>query len=137
VSEHDPSGLGHESRDIRVRPVVLAFVALLVIAGVVHFLMYVVLVGFTAREARRSEAASPLAATYGMKAPPEPRLQVAPRDDLQRLRAAEDALLHSYAWVDREKGVARFPIDRAIEILASRGLPAAAAPSAEAAGGTP
>ncbi len=121
-----PTGLGHESRDVRIRPIVIAFVVLFVIAVVTHGLMYGVLYGFTAREERRSEPASPLAATYGRQAPPAPRLQVAPAADLGRLRAREDALLHGYSWADRDAGVVRIPIERAIELLASRGLPSAA-----------
>jgi hypothetical protein len=39
------------------------------------------------------------------------------------MQAAEDSLLKSYGWIDRERGIVRIPIDRAIEILAQRGLP--------------
>ncbi len=41
-------------------------------------------------------------------------------------------MLKSYGWIDRDKGVVRIPIDRAIEILAERGLPVRAAKSAPA-----
>lgn len=41
----------------------------------------------------------------------------------KQLRATEDAILTTYGWVDREKGVVRIPIDRAIDLLAQRGLP--------------
>lgn len=132
ATEHAPTGLGHEPRDIRARPILLAFVALGITALLVQGLMYVVLARFTANDMRVSEPASPLAATYGMKAPPEPRLQVAPRDDLAGLHAREDALLHGYAWVDRQAGVARIPIDRAIEILAAGGGKGAAGADAAA-----
>ena len=56
--------------------------------------------------------------------PPEPRLQVSPILDLQQMRAAEDRILNSYGWVDRSAGTVRIPIDRAMDILAQRGLPA-------------
>ena len=55
---------------------------------------------------------------------PEPDLQVASSRDYQEMRAAEEAQLHSYRWVDREAGIAAIPIKRAMEILVSRGLPA-------------
>jgi len=42
---------------------------------------------------------------------------------LKQLRATEDAILTTYGWVDREKGIVRIPIDRAIDLLATRGLP--------------
>jgi hypothetical protein len=58
--------------------------------------------------------------------PPEPRLQSAPITDLKEMRAAEDKLLNGYGWVDQAHGVVRVPIDRAIEMLAQRGLPSRA-----------
>jgi hypothetical protein len=64
---------------------------------------------------------------------PTPRLQ---EDDVQDMRQqlfGEEARLQSYGWVDKDSGEARIPIDRAMELLAARGLPvrgtAAAAPS--------
>ncbi|HWC97468.1 MAG TPA: hypothetical protein VG456_11975 [Candidatus Sulfopaludibacter sp.] len=58
------------------------------------------------------------------KLPPAPRLEETPILDLQEMRAAEDQVLNSYAWVDKQNGVVRIPIDRAIDLLAQRGLPA-------------
>ena len=57
------------------------------------------------------------------KLPPEPRLQQAPITDLNEMRAAEDKILNSYGWIDQAHGVVRVPIDRAIDLLAARGLP--------------
>ncbi len=48
--------------------------------------------------------------------PPAPRLQTDPIGELEALRAEEDALLGSYGWVDRDAGIARIPIERAIEL---------------------
>src|SRR5580658_7051070 len=56
--------------------------------------------------------------------PPEPRLEVTPDIDLQEMRAAEDQVLNNYAWLDQQNGIVRLPIDRAIELIAQRGLPA-------------
>jgi len=55
--------------------------------------------------------------------PPMPRLQSAPITDLQDMRAAENQILTGYGWVDQAHGVVRIPIDRAIDLLAQRGLP--------------
>jgi hypothetical protein len=60
---------------------------------------------------------------------PEPDLQVASSRDYQEMRAAEDAQLRSYRWVDRDAGIAAIPIERAMEILAGRGLPAQKSPA--------
>lgn len=56
--------------------------------------------------------------------PPLPRLQSAPIEDLKEMRAAEDKILGGYGWVDQQHGIVRIPIDRAIDMLAQRGLPA-------------
>jgi hypothetical protein len=60
--------------------------------------------------------------------PPEPRLQNSPFDDLKRLQAEEEKALSSYGWVDRKAGIARIPIERALEIASQGGLPPAPAP---------
>ena len=39
------------------------------------------------------------------------------------MRAREDAVLTTYGWVDRNTGVARIPIERAMDLLVERGLP--------------
>lgn len=57
--------------------------------------------------------------------PPNPLLQsnVTKLTDMYELRAKERQVLSTTAWVDREKGVVRIPIDRAIELVAQRGIP--------------
>ena len=55
---------------------------------------------------------------------PEPRLQVDAPNELRQMRAAEEAALNSYGWVDKEAGVVKIPVDRAMEVLAKKGLPA-------------
>ncbi len=58
--------------------------------------------------------------------PPPPRLQTNAAHDLRGLRDREDAILNSYGWVDQKAGIARIPIDRAIDAVARQGLPARA-----------
>jgi protein SCO1/2 len=62
-----------------------------------------------------------------------PGLQVAPQNDLQALQSTERSHLSGYIWLDRESGVVRIPIDRAMQLVAERGLPVAtqAAPAPE------
>jgi hypothetical protein len=47
--------------------------------------------------------------------------------DIADLHAREDLLLDHYSWVDRSQGKVRIPIERAMELLAQRGLPQAQA----------
>ena len=52
---------------------------------------------------------------------PQPALQKAPQSDLRQFEAEQRAALSGYAWVDRNKGIARIPIEDAMRIIAERG----------------
>lgn len=59
---------------------------------------------------------------------PSPRLQTDDgNQDLTDLHQREDLLLNNYSWVNQSKGTVRIPIDRAMELIAQRGLPVAPA----------
>lgn len=120
------TGGGHETRDVSARPVVLAGVGLLVLLLATSAGAWWLLAHYQAREARRSPPASPLAREYGRAEPPAPRLQTDPLADLRALRAEEDARLFGYGWVDRDAGIVRIPIERAIDLLAERAAAARA-----------
>jgi hypothetical protein len=96
-------------------------IGLVVMTAVVLLVAYWLFDNFAARWAKLQVPPSPLAETR--QPPPEPRLQVVPAQDLQQMRAAEEAVLSSYGWVDEAAGFIRMPIDRAIELLLARGLP--------------
>ena len=93
-------------------------------AIVVHVAILLLFNFFDSRARQQAAAAYPLATQQGERLPPEPRLQTEPREDLAALRTREDATLSSYGWVDRNAGVVRIPIDRAMELTLQRGLPA-------------
>ncbi|HEY3704030.1 MAG TPA: hypothetical protein VGL22_03160 [Terracidiphilus sp.] len=62
---------------------------------------------------------------------PTPRLQSDSGDggqDLTDLHAREDLLLQHYTRVDGQQGKVRIPIERAMELIAQRGLPVAPPP---------
>jgi len=59
---------------------------------------------------------------------PTPRVQTDDgSQDVTDLHAREDLLLENYSWADQAKGKVRIPIERAMELLAQRGLPVAPA----------
>lgn len=60
------------------------------------------------------------------KEPPTPHLQSQPFKDVYMLRQAEAEKLGSYGWVDKDGGIARLPIDRAMELMLEKGFPARA-----------
>ena len=77
-----------------------------------------------ASDARKYQASPSLAAQERRHLPsdldkiPPPRLQSSEPLDLRKLRETEEALLHSYGWVDRKQGIVRIPIDEALNLLA-------------------
>lgn len=72
---------------------------------------------------------------YPQTAFPSPRLEEDERGQLNGIRTAEDQILYSYGWVDEKAGTVRIPIERAMDLLAQRGLPVHS-PSASSGGAT-
>jgi hypothetical protein len=75
---------------------------------------------------RAAELGQPLsrsAMVNAQKHPPDPQLQRFPAKDMREWRAAEDRALDQYAWLDPDKGIVQIPIDRAMDLIAERGLP--------------
>jgi hypothetical protein len=118
---------------------ILVFVGgLVAVTLVVMGLMWGVAVLFKGSLARKDPPPPALAEAREARVPPGPNLQPNPSADLAAFRAAEEAELATWAWVDKERAVARVPVERALEIVARRGLPAPPpmpppAPAAEAA----
>lgn len=54
----------------------------------------------------------------------QPPLQPRPWVDLKEFRKQQNLHLSTYGWVDKNAGVVRIPIERAIELTSERGLPA-------------
>lgn len=52
-----------------------------------------------------------------------PRLQEDPAIDLQDLHEYENERLHEYGWMSKQRGVVHIPIERAMTLIAERGLP--------------
>ncbi len=116
--EHSPNGSGHEQREVNVRTIVVslaflllgAFLSAVIIIGVFRYLNDTYKPDVSAREAP-------------VQIPPEPRLEVNPSVQIKELRAHEDHVLSTYSWVDQKTGTVRVPIDKAIDLLAAKGLP--------------
>ncbi len=68
--------------------------------------------------------ARPSAFATPVDLPPEPRLQVDEAADLAAMHRAEDSALTSYGWVNKDSGLVRVPVARAMELLVKEGLPA-------------
>jgi hypothetical protein len=131
----------YERRDIGIAGV-LYFIAGLIVAGLlVHFIV----TGMFGYLNRRSEATQPPISPLVKNAPadtrrippqygnnhekylkesfPAPQLETDERTELNDIRLREENTLSTYGWVDQKAGTVHIPIDRAIDILAQRGLP--------------
>jgi hypothetical protein len=113
----------HEESDVNIRAIFGFGLGLLAVGVVIHVLVWLLFISFTAGEQVHAPPQYPLAAADAERLPPEPRLQTAPRQDLIDLRTQEQQLLRTYGWVDRNAGVVRIPIEEAIRLTLERGLP--------------
>ncbi|MGK6312291.1 hypothetical protein [Neorhizobium sp. DT-125] len=104
-----------ERRDVSARLVVLALVGLFLLVSVFFGIVALIVFGIAPEEAPPRFGAENLRAG--------PRLEVSPVDDQRRAEAAIQARLQGYAWVDRNAGRAKIPIERAMEIIATQGWP--------------
>jgi hypothetical protein len=131
-TEHQAASDGapakHEVRDVNLRAVVgiVVGVVVLTLLGVVVSLGVYDLMSL--RWQATEPPPPPMVETLPAL-PPEPRLQVTPAADLGKIRAEEDAVLSTYGWIDEQGGIVRIPIERAMELLVERGLPARVQPA--------
>lgn len=106
----------YERRDLNVRAVVGFMIGLaVVLLGIftaLHFFQSALGRG-DARTVRRPQNSAP-----------GPQLQTHASADLAAWRAAQAAELHRCRWVDRKAGIIEIPIERAMELIVQRGLPA-------------
>ena len=154
LGSHGPKDIdasaGYEQTDVRVTGIVVFLVSLLIFVGVcggVTYLIGALINGHldredgpntkwtkdTDREIRKlgNMPANPelqdkiAAMTQNF---PTPRVQTDDgNQDVADLHAREDLLLDNYSWIDQSKGTVRIPIERAMEIIAQKGLPVAPA----------
>ncbi|MET0659194.1 MAG: hypothetical protein ABW110_13665 [Steroidobacteraceae bacterium] len=133
VSEHDleygpnPPGAKYEHSDIDVN-VGYKFALWLAVAMVISVgIVYGTFWFFEGRERSANAIAQKYPLAVGQhKEPPAPNLQKQPFKDVYELRLGEAAKLTSYGWVDKDGGIARIPIDRAMDVMLERGFPARA-----------
>jgi hypothetical protein len=111
---------GHKASDVNIRGVVVFTVGLIIVIVVIYLVVWGTFDYFAAREGSRDTPLSPLAGDAATPVPPAPQLQSSPSRELHEMRAEEDALLHSYRWVDQQAGIVGIPIERAMRLLAER-----------------
>jgi hypothetical protein len=110
----------HERSDLKtaslLKVVVALVVTVVIIAAGVWWMYGYVRKQDEGRDVRRTliPPPSPL--------PAEPRLQVDPAEDFVKFKQEQDQVLNSYGWVSRETGRVRIPVERAMDLVAERGV---------------
>ena len=148
------ASLGYEASDVGVTGIVVFIVALAIFVVVGGVLCYGIGKVINARMNKEDGPNSKWTKTVDVRQlgnlPSNPELQnkmaeitqsfPTPRvqsddgnQDVADLHAREDLLLSNYTWVDESKGTVRIPIERAMELIAQRGLPAVQPVQAQAA----
>jgi hypothetical protein len=112
---------GYEHADANVRSLyqfgaVLGILIIAVMWAMVHTY------NFFAKHESLGPPASPF--ENQRELPPQPRLQPHPATDLKRYCEIEQQQLTTYGWVDQNNGLVRIPVDRAMDIVLEKGLPA-------------
>lgn len=128
---------GYERRDIGVAPVLYFMLGLLVAGVFIYFLVDGIYSYLEKRSEAQQAPVSPLVTNapkdtrhlsadykdYLKQSFPAPQLEIDERGQLDKIRIDEEQTLSSYDWVDQKGGTVRIPIDRAMDLLAQRGLP--------------
>lgn len=120
----------YETTDAQVRPLVVFGASLVVMTLAVLVLSRVMVADLNSRADRSDAAEAPLA--WPTEPPPGPHLQADPQAEMRAFRAAQEARLSRYDWVDRDAGIVQVPLERALELVVERGLPARQPPREEA-----
>jgi mono/diheme cytochrome c family protein len=104
-----PEGTPREDQEtlFSLRTVALGMLVLVIAIGVVQVVSF----GVTQLAQRPLQS-------FPTITPPEPRLQANPPQELQVMKATQAAQISEYAWVDRQAGVVRIPIERAMALYA-------------------
>jgi hypothetical protein len=131
--KHGQAGEGFERQDLTAQAV-FGFLFSLVAGGVlVYFVVWGLYAFMDARQRSRQPQQSPLVqqvdSNTRIVSPeeiakfPQPRLERNERVEINDFRLKEEQSLNSYGWVDEKARVVRIPIERAMQLVAQRGLP--------------
>lgn len=141
-AQEEPGRHGHDRVTTSPVGVMAAGIGLLALTAFAMILMVRMTLFFErdSRDERDRDAGERAAPTTAAEIPPPPRVQPNQQLQLQRQTTEKLQILTSYGWVDEAEGIARIPIERAMDLVAERGLDpwtsTGAAQSTEAAQGT-
>ena len=120
--ESNPT-VAHEETDADTHAITQFGIALVLVLVLSQLSLWWLFNSFTRLESKLSPPVSALVRAQAPTEPPEPKLQANPQADMRMMREKEDTILSHYGWVDPNHGVVRIPVDRALDLVAERGLP--------------
>ena len=142
MSEHANThheGAGYERQDLSPKTIYVFLISLAVAIVLVSIVLWGLYKATKDYNAEHQQPQSPLVTTVRpsdnrgatfpaiheeiTKTIPQPRLEENERTELNDFRLSEEKKLHSYDFIDQKAGVVRIPIDRAMQLIAERGLP--------------
>lgn len=152
--QHEHREESFEQQDLSVTGVFYFMVGLAVVIALVYGIVAGMYRFLEASDKKREAPVNPMAIKTGvdprsMNFPtvqqkvaqtfPQPVLEHSERVQYNNFAKEQDRVLASYDWVDQKNGVVRIPIDKAMDLLAQRGLPVRpeGAPAAAAPPGKP
>ena len=112
-SRLDNPAVSHEKSDVDLRRISSLGAGLSLLVAVILGLLVWLFGYFNARELRRGHAPQGIPKSAPLVFGDADGVVVIPR-------AAEEKVLTSYGWIDKDKGIVRIPIERAMEIFAQR-----------------
>jgi hypothetical protein len=116
---------GRETQDVSIPAIVKFGIGLAISAVVIHVGVWGLFRVLDARAGKRETPVPPMVAASLKRTPAGPRLEPNPLAPRRAAQARDNAVLASYGWVDKGSGIARIPIERAMQLLVERGLPPA------------
>ena len=144
-------GTEFEREDLSTRGVFAFMIALAILGLVIYFIIIGMYSFLDSYEKSQMSSASPLVSTpevssrhidYGpgkgdyvekkFKDNGAPMLEIDERGQFHDYLMNQEKQLNSYGWVDKDAGVAHIPIERAMALIAERGLPVKPQGAAEA-----
>lgn len=123
---------GFEHEDLGSKPIVGFIITLVVLGVLTYYVLWGMFHFLDAYNRKHQPAVSPMTKVepdtrivtpQTIEQFPEPRLEDNERTEIDGFRYAEEQKLNSYGWVNQDAGVAHIPIDRAMQLIAQRGLP--------------
>jgi hypothetical protein len=134
---HSGDEAGFEREDLSTRGVFAFMIGLAIVGVVIYFIIVGMYTFLDKYERSRMATASPLVTSKGAtsrvvtqadmdKAFQDngaPMLEINERGQFRDFLVNQENQLNSYGWVDEKAGVARIPIERAMELTVQRGLP--------------